>query len=107
MQHFVAFPAKNDQIGLSVVTKSAAPCHVVNIEILSASTSLATPTVAFQDFSVQPRVNLRRLSNSGPFLRNRIIHSVLLPFKLAARGLHTAYRRKLVRYFVPVFPSPK
>ena len=54
MQNLVAFPAKRDQVGLSIVTKGAAPSQVVNIEILRASTFLTAPTVAFQDFPAQP-----------------------------------------------------
>ena len=34
MQDSVAFPAKRNQVGLDIITKGAAPSHVVNIEIL-------------------------------------------------------------------------
>ena len=50
MPDLVAFPAKRDQVGLGVVTQGAAPSDVVNIEIPGASTFLAAPTIAFQDF---------------------------------------------------------
>jgi len=43
----MAFPAKRDQVGLSVVTQGAAPSDVVNIKILGASTFLTAPTIAF------------------------------------------------------------
>jgi hypothetical protein len=33
VENLVAFPTKRDQVGLSVVTKRAAPSDVVNIEI--------------------------------------------------------------------------
>ena len=56
MQDLVAFPTKRDQVGLYVVAKGAAPSHVVNIEVLGASTYLAAPTVTLQDFSMQPRI---------------------------------------------------
>jgi hypothetical protein len=49
----MAFPAKRDQVDLSVVTKGAAWFDVVNIEILGASTVLTVPTISFQDFSAQ------------------------------------------------------
>jgi hypothetical protein len=50
VQKFVAFPTKRDQVGLGVVTKSTAPSHVVNIEILRASALLTAPTIPLQDF---------------------------------------------------------
>ena len=56
MRELMAFPAKRDQVRLCVVTKSAAPYHVVNIEILGASTLLTAPSIAFQDFSTQLRI---------------------------------------------------
>jgi hypothetical protein len=56
VQNLVAFPAKRDQVGLSVVTQGAAPFDVVNIEIPGASTFLTPPIVAFQDFPAQPPV---------------------------------------------------
>jgi hypothetical protein len=43
----VAFPAKRDQVGLSIVTKGAALYDVVNIEILGASTFLTAPTITY------------------------------------------------------------
>ena len=74
VQKLVAFPAKRDQVGLCIVTKSAAQSQVVNIEILRASTFLTAPTITLQDFSTQPDIQLGRLSNSRPFLRSGIIH---------------------------------
>jgi hypothetical protein len=74
VQNLVAIPTKGDQVGLSIVAKGAAPYQVVNIEILRASTFLASPTIALQDFPAQPRIELRLLSNSGSFLRTGIIH---------------------------------
>ena len=56
MQNLMACPAKCDQVGLRVVTKGAAPCRVVNIEILGASTFLTAPTITLQDFSPQPGI---------------------------------------------------
>jgi hypothetical protein len=56
VQMLVAFPAKRDQVGLYVVAKGAAPSHVVNIEVLGASTYLTAPTVTLQDFPIQPRI---------------------------------------------------
>jgi hypothetical protein len=47
VHNLVAFSTKGNQVGLSVVTHGAAPFHVVNIEILRASTFLTAPTVAF------------------------------------------------------------
>jgi len=44
-------PPKRDQADISVVTKGAAPSHVVNIEILGASICLTAPTIKLQDFS--------------------------------------------------------
>ena len=56
VQKLVAFPTKRDQVSLSIVTKGAAPFDVMNIEIPSASTFLTAPTIAFQNFSTQPRI---------------------------------------------------
>ena len=56
MQKLVAFPAQSDQVGLDVFTKGAAPLDVVNIEILRASTFLAAPAIAFQNFPAQRRI---------------------------------------------------
>ena len=56
VQKLVAFPTKRNQVGLCIVTKSAAPSQVVNIEILGASTFLTAPTVTLQDFSAQPGI---------------------------------------------------
>jgi hypothetical protein len=52
----VAVSTKRDQIGLVVVAKRTAPLDVVNVEILRASTCLAAPTIALQDFLSQPRI---------------------------------------------------
>jgi hypothetical protein len=46
----MALPAKRDEVALGIVTESAPPSHVVNIEILRASTLLTPPSIAFQDF---------------------------------------------------------
>ena len=63
VQKLVAFPTKRDQVGLCIVTKSAAQSQVVHIEILRASPFLTAPTITLQDFSTQPDILLRRLSN--------------------------------------------
>jgi hypothetical protein len=68
----VAFPAKRDQVGLGIITKAAAPSQVVNIEILGAFTFLTAPTITLQDFSTQPDIYPRRLSNSRSFLRSEL-----------------------------------
>jgi len=78
VQNLVAFPTERDQVGLSVVTKGAAPSHVVNIESLGTSTSLTSPTISLQDFSTQHRVLLRRQSNSRPLGGNGIGHVTCL-----------------------------
>lgn len=74
MRYLMACPTKRDQVGLRVVTKGAAPCYVVNIEVLEASTLLTAPTITLQDFSTQHRIYAGRLSNSRPFSQSRIIH---------------------------------
>jgi hypothetical protein len=74
VQYLMACPTKRDQVGLRVVTKGAAPCQVVNIEVLGASTLLTAPTITLQDFSTQHRIYAGRLSNSRPFSQSRIIH---------------------------------
>jgi hypothetical protein len=74
VQKLVAFPTERDQVGLYIATKAAAPSQVVNIEILGASTFLTAPAITLQDFSTQPGISPRRLSNSRPFLRSGIIH---------------------------------
>lgn len=56
MQNLVAFPTECDQVGLSIVTKVAAPFYVVNIEVLAASTFLTAPTITVQDFPSQPGI---------------------------------------------------
>jgi hypothetical protein len=73
MQNVMARPTKRDQVGLRVVTKGAAPCYVVNIEVLEASTFLTAPTITLQDFSTQHRIYAGHLSNSRPFSHSRII----------------------------------
>ena len=109
VQNLVAFSTKRDQVGLRVVTKGATPSHVVNIEILGASTLLTAPTITLQDFSMQPGIQLRRLSNSRPFLRSRIIHVACSLQKLAAQRLLRMNHRWMlsVRKSVRLFPSPK
>ena len=47
---FGAFPTKRDQVDLFVVTKCATSSHVVNVEILRASTFLTAPTITLQDW---------------------------------------------------------
>jgi len=54
VQNFVAFPANRDQVGLQILSKSAAPPQVVNIEIFEAATCLAAPVIALQYFFAQP-----------------------------------------------------
>jgi hypothetical protein len=54
--NLVAFPTQRDQVGLSILTKSAAPPDVVNVEILGASAFLAAPTISLQDFPSQPGI---------------------------------------------------
>jgi hypothetical protein len=68
VQNSVAFPTKRDQVGLCVITQGAAPSHVVNLKTLGASTFLTAPTIPLQDFSMQPRIEVRHQSNSRPFL---------------------------------------
>jgi len=46
----MAFPTKCDEVGLSVIPKSATPNHVMNVEILRASTTLTAPTISLQNF---------------------------------------------------------
>ena len=79
VQELVTFPAKRNQVGLCIVTKGAAPSDVVNVEILGASTYLTAPTITMQDFSTQPRIQRRCLSNSTSSLQNGIIHSLGSP----------------------------
>ena len=74
VQNLVALPTKRDQVGLCIVTQGAAQYHVVNIEILGASTFLTAPTITLQDFSAQTRIYLRSLSNSRVCFQSRIIH---------------------------------
>jgi len=74
VRYLMACPTKRDQVGLRVVTKGAAPCYVVNIEVLEASTLLTAPTITLQDFSTQDRICAGRLSNSRPFSQSGIIH---------------------------------
>jgi hypothetical protein len=50
MRTLMAFSAKRDQVRLCIVTKRTAPSHVVNIEILGASTLLTAPSVTIQYF---------------------------------------------------------
>jgi hypothetical protein len=74
VQDLVAFPTKRDQVGLCVVTKSAAPSDVVNIEVPGASTFLAALTIAFQDFPSQPHIlPTLNVANTRETLQN-IIH---------------------------------
>jgi hypothetical protein len=54
VQNFVAFPTKRDQVGLQILSKSAAASQVVNIEILEAATYLTAPVIALQDFFTHP-----------------------------------------------------
>jgi hypothetical protein len=56
VQNLVALPAKRDQVGFCVLTKGAAPSHVVNIEMPRGSALLAAPTILLQDFVTQPRI---------------------------------------------------
>ena len=83
----VAFPTERDQIRLSVVTKSAASSHVVNVEIPGASTSLTAPTIPLQDLFLQPSIEIRRQSNSRPPLRARIVHVACSSWRLAVHKL--------------------
>jgi len=50
VHNLVAFPTKRDQVDLFVVTKCATSSHVVNVEILRASTFLTAPTITLQDW---------------------------------------------------------
>jgi hypothetical protein len=70
----VAFPAKCNQIGFGVVAKCTSPSHVVNIEILKASTPLAAPVVTRQDFFTQLRIRDGRYSNPRPLSQDRVAH---------------------------------
>jgi hypothetical protein len=56
------------------------------------STLLTTLTVAFQDHVTQHRVKSRRLSNSQPFLRSRVIHFALSLSKPSARKPQMSHR---------------
>jgi hypothetical protein len=75
MRTLMAFSAKRDQVDLCVLTEGAPPSHVVNIEILRASAMLTPPSIAFQDFSTQLRVEFWRHLNSRSFLQSAIIRS--------------------------------
>jgi hypothetical protein len=77
----VAFPAERDEIRLRVVTESASPSHVVNVQIPKRSALLAAPTVALQNDATQHRIRALRRSNSWPFLRSWVIHFALPPSK--------------------------
>ena len=68
MQYLVAVPTKCDQIDFRVVTKSALPPHMMDIQISERSTLLAAPTVAFEDRATQNRIRPRHRSNSRYFL---------------------------------------
>jgi hypothetical protein len=104
----MACPTKCDQVGLRVVTKGAAPCYVVNIEILGASTFLTAPTITLQDFSTQHRIYAGRPSNSSPFLQSRIIHVVYFLQKLTAQRQWMNIRWMLsIRDLVRLRQSPK
>jgi hypothetical protein len=50
VENLMAFPTKCDEVGLSVIPKSATPNHVMNVEILRASTTLTAPTISLQNF---------------------------------------------------------
>src|SRR6202050_1329689 len=104
----MACPTKCDQVGLRVVTKGAAPCDVVNIEILGASTFLTAPTITLQDFTTQNCKCAGRLSNSRPFLQSRIIHVACFLQKLTAQRLWMNNRWMLsIRDLVHLRQSPK
>jgi hypothetical protein len=68
MQHLVAVPAQCDQVSLRVVTEGASLSNMMNVQILERSTSLAAPTIAFQDQPTHRRIEPRRRSNWRPFL---------------------------------------
>ena len=56
VENLMACPTKRNQVGLCVVTKGTSSSHVVNIEILGASTFLTSPTITLQNFSTQLRI---------------------------------------------------
>ena len=70
----MAFSADRNEVRLGIITKRTAPSHVVNIEILGASTLLTAPSIAFQDFSTQFRIKLRLHPNSRLPWQSAIIH---------------------------------
>ena len=69
----MAVPTKRNEIRLDIITKCAAPSHVVNIEILKAATYLTAPSIALQDFFPQPRIRHGRHSDSS-LLRKGVAH---------------------------------
>jgi hypothetical protein len=74
MQHLVAVPAQCDQVSLRVVTEGASPSHMMNVQILERSTSLAAPTIARQDLLAQLSIRDGRCADSMALLQNRVAH---------------------------------
>jgi hypothetical protein len=104
----MAFSTKCDEVGLAVIPKCATPYRVVNIEILRASTILTAPTISLQNFSPQPCIKLRRLTNSGPFLQDGITHVARFLRMHAAQVLRASHGWVTrIRDSVPIRPSPR
>ena len=74
VQEPVAFSADRDQIFLHVVSEIASTLQVMNVQIRERSASLATPPIAIQDPTTEPRISLRAASNAGRFRANRVEH---------------------------------
>ena len=72
----VAISAERDQIFLYVVTQQASRAHVVNLETIGSTATLASPTVALQHFGAEFAIRIRIQPKSlSPWLE--IIHWTL------------------------------
>jgi len=62
----VAIGTKGDQVSFSIVTQSAPPLNVMDLETFHAPTRLAPPPVSLQDFTAESPIRLRIKSQAGP-----------------------------------------
>ena len=70
----MAFPTKRNEIRLDIITKCAAPSHVVNIEILKAATYLTAPSYRAPGFLSAASHTTRTSLGLEALLRKGVAH---------------------------------
>ena len=65
MDFSVTYVAQGDEIFFHIASQLAARLHMMNLQILGTSTSLASPAIALEHLLTKPPIGIRVQANSG------------------------------------------